>query len=99
VQMRNKVSVLLLVVFAIFLGIVIFHPLTHGLHHDGDDGHDCPICLWLHYAAVLFFFAVIFCIMFRVVSFIPALPSIPLVKILLSTNISRAPPKFHFPAV
>ena len=46
--MRKKLSILLLVVFAVFLGIAIFHPLTHGLHHDGDDGHDCPICLWVH---------------------------------------------------
>lgn len=98
-QIRKKAPVLLLVVFAIFLGIAIFHPLSHGLHHDGDDGHDCPICLWLHYAAVLFFFVVVFCVMFRVVSFIPALPSTPLIKILLSVNISRAPPEHCFSAI
>ena len=46
--MRKKASILSLVVFTIFLGIVIFHPLSHGLHHGGDDGHDCPICLWMH---------------------------------------------------
>jgi len=46
--MRKKASILLLAVFAVFLGIAIFHPLTHGSHHDGDDGHNCPICLWVH---------------------------------------------------
>jgi hypothetical protein len=90
--MRKRVPFLLLVVFTVFLGIVIFHPLSHGLHHGGDDGHDCPICLWLHYAAEVSFFAVVFCVVFCVISFIPALPRIPLVKILLSANISRAPP-------
>ena len=46
--MRKRISFLLLIVLAVFLGIVIFHPLSHGLHHDVDDGHDCPICLWVH---------------------------------------------------
>lgn len=95
-QIRKKASVLLLVVFAVFLGIAISHPLSHGLHHDGDDGHDCPICLWLHNAVVVFFFAVVFCVIFQVVSFIAALPIIPLIKVLFSANISRAPPKLHF---
>jgi hypothetical protein len=48
VQIRRNHAFLLLVVFAIFLGIAIFHPLSHGSHYDGDDGHDCPICLWVH---------------------------------------------------
>jgi len=97
--MRKKASVLLLFVFAIFLGIVILHPLSHSLHHDDDDGHDCPICLWLHYAAVMFFLAVMFRVIFRVINFIAALPSIPLIKILLPANISRAPPELRFFAI
>jgi hypothetical protein len=92
VQIKKNRAFLLLAVFAVFLGIVIFHPLSHSLHHDGDDGHDCPICLWLHYAAEGSFFAVVFYAIFSVISFIPALPRIPLVKILFSANISRAPP-------
>jgi len=46
--MRKKASILSLVVFTIFLGIAVLHPLSHGLHHDGYDGHDCSICLWVH---------------------------------------------------
>ncbi len=91
-QIKRNHAFLLLAVFAIFLGIVISHPLSHGLHHDGDDGHDCPICLWLHFAAEASFSAVLFCVIFSVVSFISALPRIPSVKILPSVNISRAPP-------
>ena len=97
--MRKKASVLLLVVFAVFLGIVISHPLSHGLHHNEDSGHECPICLWLHHIAVIFFFVVVFCVIFQVASFIAALPSIPLIKISLSANLSRAPPKLYFYAV
>jgi hypothetical protein len=93
--MRKKASVLLLFVFAIFLGIAILHPLSHSLHHDDDDGHDCPICLWLHYVAVMYFPAVVFCVIFRIVNLIVALPRIPLVKLLLSVNISRAPPRAY----
>ncbi len=93
--MRKKASLLLLVVFAVFLGIAIFHPLSHGLHHDGDDGHGCPICLWLHYAAVMFFLVVVFCVIFRIVSFIAVLPRTLLIKLSLSANISRAPPQFY----
>ena len=47
VQMRKPISFLLPVVFAVFLGIMTFHPLSHGLHHDEDGGHECPVCLWL----------------------------------------------------
>ena len=83
---------MLLAVFAIFLGIAIFHPLSHGLHHGGDDGHDCPICLWLHFAAEVSFFEVIFCVISSVISFILVLPRVPSIKISLSANISRAPP-------
>ncbi|MCK9614672.1 MAG: hypothetical protein M0R48_04105 [Candidatus Omnitrophica bacterium] len=90
--MRKKISFLLLVVFAVFLGIVIFHPFVHSLHHDRNDAHECPICIWLYYAAFIFFFAAIFYVIFHVVSFIDILATIPLVKILLSANISRAPP-------
>jgi hypothetical protein len=93
--MRKKASVLLLFVFAIFLGIVILHPLSHSLHHDDDDGHDCPICLWLHYVAVMYFLAVVFRVIFLIVSFITAFPCIPLTKLSFSSNISRAPPRAY----
>ncbi len=96
--MKKKTSLLLLAVFAIFLGIVILHPLSHSLHHH-DDGHECPICFWLHYVAVIFSLAVVFYVIFRVISFIAALPGISLIRILLSANISLAPPEFLFPIV
>ncbi len=83
---------MLLAVFVVFLGIAVFHPLSHSLQHDGDDGHDCPICLWLHYVAEGSFFAVVFYAIFSAISFIPALSRIPSVKTLPSANISRAPP-------
>ncbi len=92
--MSKKASLLLLFVFAVFLGIAIFHPLSHGLHHH-DDGHECPICLWLHYVAVMYFPAVVFCVIFRIVNLIVALPRIPLIKFLLFANISRAPPRAY----
>jgi hypothetical protein len=94
--MRNKASFLLLVVFAVFLGIVILHPLSHGLHHDGDDGHECPICLWLHNNTVfvssvmslLIFFAFFYfcCLPFF------TLPAVPR----FATQFSRAPPFLVF---
>lgn len=92
--MRKKPSLLLLFVFAVFLGIAIFHPLSHGLHHDEDDGHECPICLWLHHAVILFS-AVVFCIFLRLVSHIFILPRTPVVKTLMSVGISRAPPQAY----
>ena len=99
VQMRRKISFLLLAVLAIFLGIVIFHPFSHGLHHDEDKGHECPVCLWLHYAAVIFIFAVVFYFIFQVISFVIVLPARPEYTALFSANVSRAPPKYSFYAV
>ncbi len=90
--MKKRISFLLLIVFAIFLGIVIFHPFSHGLYDHEKDGHECPICLWLYYASAIVFFVAMFYIIFHVISFINILVGIPLVKILLSANISRAPP-------
>ncbi|MDD5553895.1 MAG: hypothetical protein PHE18_08525 [Candidatus Omnitrophica bacterium] len=97
--MRKKAPVLLLVIFALFLGIAIFHPFSHGLHHEHDDGHDCPVCLWLHYAAVIFFFAVDFYVIFRVISYILVLPGISPASVSFSSDIPRAPPKHYFSAV
>jgi hypothetical protein len=68
--------------------------------HDGDDGHDCPICLWLHYAAaVVLFAAAVFRVIFRIVNLIVALPRNPLIKLSLPANISRAPPELLLSAV
>ena len=92
VQIKNKAFFLLLVVFSIFIGIVILHPFSHGLHHGGDDEHECPICLWLHsntffvslIISLLIFFAFLcFC---RLHLFIPSVCSSSI------TQSSRAPP-------
>jgi len=90
--MRNKSPVLLLAVFAVFLGIVILHPLTHGLHHDGDDGHDCQICLWVHNNTVFVFSAVSLLISFTFLCFCCSpLFTLP-VAFRFATQFSRAPP-------
>jgi len=91
--MRKKSSVLLLIVFAIFLGIAIFHPLSHGLRHD--DGHECHICLWLNHVVIALFFSPVLSVLFRVILRLFALPRIPLFKDILFVSISRAPPRFH----
>lgn len=93
--MRKKASVLLLVVFAIFLGIAIFHPLSHGLHHDNDDGHECPICLWLNHVVIALFFSVIGSVLFRVILRLFVLPHTLLFKEIISVSIPRAPPQFY----
>jgi len=90
--MRKKASILSLVVFTIFLGIVIFHPLSHGLHHDGDDGHDCPICLWVHNNTVFVAPIVSLSIFFMFLFFCRLLLFTPLICSYFSTQSSRAPP-------
>jgi len=94
-QMRKKSSILLLVVFAIFLGIAIFHPLSHGLHHDSDDGHECPICLWLNHAVIALFFLIIFSVLFHVILRLFMLLCVPLFKDAIFASIARAPPQFY----
>jgi hypothetical protein len=92
VQMRKKASLLSLVVFAVFLGIVIFHPFSHGLHHDGDDGHDCPICLWVHnntvFISPMVSLLIFFMFLYFYRPFVTALP----VYSHFTTQSSRAPP-------
>jgi len=93
--MRKKAPVLLLAVFAIFLGIAIFHPLSHSLHHDNDDGHECPICFWLNHVVITLFFSIISSILFRVILRLFMLPHTPLFEKIISASISRAPPQFY----
>jgi uncharacterized membrane protein YvlD (DUF360 family) len=93
--MRKKASVLLLVVFAIFLGIVIFHPLSHGVHHDNDDGHECSVCLWINHVVIALFFSIILSVLFRVILRLFVLPHTPLFEGIFSTSISRAPPQVY----
>jgi len=82
----------LLAVFAVFLGIAIFHPLTHGSHHDGDDGHNCPICLWVHNNTVFVFSDISLLISFTFLCFC-YLPLFTLLAALrFGTQSSRAPP-------
>jgi len=91
--MRNKASFLLLAVFLIFLGIAIFHPFSHDLHQHEDAEHECPICLWLYYAAVSFFIIAVFYVIFRVISFVATSPRILPCRVLIPAYVSRAPPK------
>lgn len=93
--MRKKAPVLLLVVFAVFLGIAVFHPLSHGLDHEGDDGHDCPVCLWLGYVVIALFFSTIFSVLFRVILRFSPLLQASLFKAIISSGISRAPPQSY----
>ncbi|MDD5109318.1 MAG: hypothetical protein PHC29_07465 [Candidatus Omnitrophica bacterium] len=90
--MRNRIAFLLLVVLAVFLGIVILHPLSHGLHHDGDDGHECSICLWLHNNTVFVFFGTSLLIFFTFICFCRLFSFTLPVYLHFATQFSRAPP-------
>lgn len=94
--MRNKASFLLLAVFGIFLGIAIFHPFSHEADHHTDDGHDCPICMWLYYAAAISLFIVIFSVILQAISCVIFFSIPQVIKLLIPANISRAPPVFHY---
>jgi hypothetical protein len=93
---KNKASFLLLLVFAVFLGIVIFHPLSHGMHHDEKDGHECTVCLWLNYVVIVVFFAISLSIFLRLISRFFAPLQILYAETSCSASISRAPPLFYF---
>lgn len=93
--MRKRTSFLLLVVFVVFLGIVIFHPLSHDVHHDNDDGHECSVCLWINHVVIALFFSIILSVLFRVILCFFVLPCIPLFKKIIFSSISRAPPQVY----
>jgi hypothetical protein len=90
--MRNKASFLLLVVFGIFLGMAIFHPFSHGVGHHDHDGHECPICMWLYYAAAISLFIIVFSVILQATRHIIYFPVLQVIRPLVPANISRAPP-------
>jgi hypothetical protein len=94
-RIRKRTAFLMLLVYAVFLGIAVFHPISHSSHHY-DDGQECPICRWLHCAAFVAFFEDIFCAAFYVVSFIVVFPGVHPIAAPLLADISRAPPKSGF---
>jgi hypothetical protein len=62
------------------------------LHHDGDDRHECPICLWLYNNTVFVSFGTSLLIFFAFICFyrlffftLPVYPH-------FATQFSRAPP-------
>ncbi len=93
-QVRKKISLLLLVVFAIFLSIAVFHPLSHGLvqHKNGHADHECSICLWLNSTVIILLSAVIFDTALLIVNFIVSRIVTPRIKDFFYGWSSRAPP-------
>ncbi len=93
-QMRKKKSLLLLVVFAIYLSIAVFHPLSHGLaqHKNGHVDHECSICLWLSTTAIVLFPLIILNAIQHIVSFFSGCSSTPRIKDFFYNRPSRAPP-------
>ncbi|MBN2452958.1 MAG: hypothetical protein JXB40_01680 [Candidatus Omnitrophica bacterium] len=96
-QIRKGASFLLLAVFIIFLGIAIFHPFSHEtIHHEDGGGHECPICLWLFYAAAISLFIVAFFVILQVINYIIFFQAPQVIKLSIPANISRAPPSLHY---
>ena len=91
-QIRNIAPFLLLAVFIIFFGIALLHPFSHEIGHHEGDGHECPICLWLYYAAAIVLFIFVFYSVLRFIGSIDILPAILSAISSIITYISRAPP-------
>jgi hypothetical protein len=92
--MRNRISLFLLAAFFIFLGIAALHPFSHDLHHREDGGHECPICLWIYFAALASLSIVVLLIIaFLATGLIFITPGAMPGSVFVPTNIPRAPPK------
>lgn len=93
-QMKKKKSLLLLIVFAIYLSIAVFHPLSYGLaqHKNGHAEHECSICLWLNATTIILLSPVIFDAVLHIVSFIASRSVTPRIKYFFYSLSSRAPP-------
>jgi hypothetical protein len=93
--MRKTASFVLLFVFAVFLGIALFHPFSHGSLCESDSTHECAVCLWLLYAVIDVFFAISLSFFLLLVTRFTALVKVIFIKASYPVCISRAPPQTY----